>query len=173
MHASYGEFSAIGPRFSLRFRDEIGKLFPAYSLLSCLRKVPPETKPILNFEGRRHVHRGDGGFPKRIVMIQFGSPDRMKTGLRPGTPRGLDSNEYSARFVTKANNNGLFSEQPGSCLLIGGRLGSPSRSPPPNLFSGMALGWWAKPTLHCYHRVPRHVAQIVKIGKPFVAASPR
>ena len=49
--------------------------------------------------------------PKRIVMIQFGSPDRMKTGLRPGTPRGLDSNEYSARFVTKANNNGLFSEQ--------------------------------------------------------------
>ena len=38
--ASYGELNAIGSRFSLRFRDEIGKLFPAYSLLSCLREGP-------------------------------------------------------------------------------------------------------------------------------------
>ena len=64
------------------------------------------------FNFRRHVHHGDDGFPKRIVMIQFGSPDRMKTGLQPEPPRGLDSDEYSARFLTKANNNGLFSEQP-------------------------------------------------------------
>ena len=64
------------------------------------------------FNFRQRFHQGHDDFPKQIVMIRFGSPDRMKTGLRPGTPRGLDSNKYSARFVTKANNSGLFSEQP-------------------------------------------------------------